>query len=82
MTTQGTVDWRKLKRLALWFIPYALWVVAIFNMTAPMFGEWVGDHVLRFDGPHFVAWMIVVIALVRAVSVWIDYVLDEMRVVL
>jgi len=79
MTTQGTVDWRKPKRLALWFIPYALWVVAILIMTATMFGEWVGDNVLRFDGPHFVAWMIVVIALTRAVSVWIDYVLDKMR---
>ncbi|MCD6524141.1 MAG: hypothetical protein J7K48_03985 [Thermococcus sp.] len=77
MTAQGAVDWRKLKRFALWFIPYILWIVAIIYMTAPIFGEQVGNTI-SFDGPHFIAWLIAVIALLRAVSVWIGHVVVEM----
>jgi len=67
------IDLEKLKRFFLWFIPWVLWGIAIVRMTAPVLGTKKGNTII-FDGPQFVAWIMVVVALLRAIDIWITQV--------
>lgn len=60
----------------LWFIPYALWTVAVLYMSLVIFGENVGGTIVVNGWQNTLGMFIMWIAILRAMGVWADYALE------